>query len=296
MHSRALAGAAESLGPLARCRVPLPVDYLEGLDAQRHVMESKHPVYLDGVWSETGFKSYFLMTLWYKVPHATQVLALLTGFYVLFRRRGERRRWALQAVFLLPAVVLLVVAGGSAMQLGIRYVLPLFPFLYIAIGQVTCWRALQRQKLRLTLMVACTLIVLAPLRFHPHQIAYFNELAGGPANGYRHLLDSNLDWGQDLNALAHYLDENRIDRVGLAYFGTFPPAALGIAFELPPAFVLQPGWYAVSENFVRGRPHIVRRPDGSFAPVDFGQYAYFQKLKPVARVGYSIEVYHLPER
>ncbi len=142
----------------------------------------------------------------------------------------------------------------------------------------------------------CALAALTPLRFQPHQIAYFNELAGGPENGYRHLLDSNLDWGQDLRGLKWYLDDNHIDRVGLAYFGTFPPAALGIDYDLPPAYVPQPGWYAVSENFVRGRPHIARRPNGSFAAVDFGQYAYFQRLTPVARIGYSIEVYHIPER
>ena len=112
-------------------------------------------------------------------------------------------------------------------------------------------------------------------------------------------------WGQDLHLVRDFMDEQQLDTIGLAYFGTLPPDALGIDYTVPPELTrktapnwsLPPGWYAVSVNFVMGRPHLVRQPDGSASPVDIHAFAYFQKLEPVARLGYSIDVYHVsPEQ
>jgi len=69
-------------------------------------------------------------------------------------------------------------------------------------------------------------------------LAYFNQVAAGPKNGYKHLVDSSLDWGQDLPALRSWLAQNP-DRFGtgqryLAYFGTALPEWYGIkATSLP---------------------------------------------------------------
>ena len=98
-----------------------------------------------------------------------------------------------------------------------------------------------------------------------------------------------------------FINEHQLDEINLAYFGTLPPDALGITYTVPPpltresalAWSLPPGWYAVSINFVMGRPHLVRQPDGSASPVDINAFAYFQSLEPVARLGYSIDVYHV---
>jgi hypothetical protein len=139
---------------------------------------------------------------------------------------------------------------------------------------------------------------LLSVRHHPHHLAYFNELAGGPSNGHMHLLDSNIDWGQDLRALKQFLDENRIDDVGLAYFGTVPPSSLGIRYHVPPRDS-RPGWYAVSTNFLQGRPGGLRNPDGSIRLVDFDEFGYFRWFMKtpalVERIGYSIWVFEIPE-
>ena len=66
------------------------------------------------------------------------------------------------------------------------------------------------------------------LRVHPHHLAYFNEIAGGPANGWRLLVDSNLDWGQDLKRLARWMRTNDVPRLKLSYFGSADPAYYGI--------------------------------------------------------------------
>ena len=67
------------------------------------------------------------------------------------------------------------------------------------------------------------------IAIHPHFLAYFNEIVGGSANGYKHLTDSNVDWGQGLKALGESLSEkDRADGIYLCYFGTADPHAYGI--------------------------------------------------------------------
>ena len=98
---------------------------------------------------------------------------------------------------------------------------------------------------------------------YPDYPSYFNETIGDPQNGWRYLSDSNIDWGQDLPALAEFVEENEIDRISLAYFGAGSPAFYAIPFEniaVPNVFgtldsdPLQPspGWYAISVNWLQG--------------------------------------------
>jgi hypothetical protein len=278
----------------SRLPVPLPRDYVEGLDLQRHVMEQKHPVYLDGHWSDTGFAGYYLWAMWYKLPHALQLLVLLAALFVLVPG-GEPRMWRIQLALLLPAAALVWIAAGSAMQLGIRYLLPMIPFLILFAGQTGRWLNWRQYRMRAVAVALLGAGALLSVRHHPHHLAYFNELAGGPANGHRHLLDSNIDWGQDLRALAAYIDEQEIDDIGLAYFGTVTPSSCGIRWHLPPRDRLEPGWYAVSTNFLEGYPRPIRTPEGSTYSPKPGEFSYFKSFEPVARIGYSIWVYHIPE-
>ena len=92
------------------------------------------------------------------------------------------------------------------------------------------------------------------------------------------------------------MDERQLHEIGLAYFGTVVPARIGInATPLPSRFP-QPGWYAVSVNFVHGRPHAIRDQNGDRTQVGIGEFGYFRFFEPAARIGYSIDVYHLTDR
>jgi hypothetical protein len=71
------------------------------------------------------------------------------------------------------------------------------------------------------------------LKAWPDYLSYFNELAGGPDNGYKYLRDSNIDWGEDLPALRDYLSEKEIGTVRLDYFGSASPDFYGIKYEKP---------------------------------------------------------------
>jgi hypothetical protein len=128
---------------------------------------------------------------------------------------------------------------------------------------------------------------------HPHYLAYFNELIGGPDNGYKYLVDSNLDWGQDLKGLKAFMREHGISRINLSYFGSDAPERYGISYVRLPSFVLRggdrqhkdsdpPGWYAISVSCLQGS-YLMNRD--LFEP--------FKSLKPVAKIGYSIFIYDL---
>jgi len=252
-------------------------------------------VYLDGQWNTAGFSSYYLKALLYKLPHALQLLALCVVLF-LVSPGPAGRNWRTQAAILLPAVAMLTAAGAGGMQLGIRYVLPALPFIMLFAGQAARWWSWRLFPLRTAITFALAVTMSLSLRYHPHHLAYFNELAGGPIGGRAHLLDSNLDWGQDLRGLKVWIDANPPqENFGLAYFGTFPPEALGIHYRVPPSRIPQPGWYAVSVNFVMGRPHVLRDETGKFRAADIGEFAYFGFFEPAARIGYSIDVYHITE-
>ena len=90
-----------------------------------------------------------------------------------------------------------------------------------------------------------------------NHLAYLNEIAGGPRRGYVRINDSNFDWGQDLQRLGAWLDENGIEEpIDLAYFGNADPRAYGIRFHLPdPLGPLRPGYLAMSTAEYIGLPY-----------------------------------------
>lgn len=274
--------------------VPLPRQYVLGLDRQKQIMESPHPVFLDGEWNTEGFASYYPKTLLYKLSHGLQLLIVCVVLF--FVSPGSMlRNGRVQCAILLPAAAMMFAAGAGGMQLGIRYVLPAIPFLILFTAQAAWWCDWKKSRGRTAVVIVLTIAACAALRYHPYHLAYFNELAGGPIGGRAHLLDSNLDWGQDLRSLKEWMVENQRNEISLAYFGTMSPDDVGIIHRVPPSRAPQPGWYAVSVNFVMGRPHVLRDETGKFRAADIGEFAYFQFFEPVARVGYSIDVYHITD-
>ena len=277
------------------CPVPLPRDYIAAFDRLALDLERKHPVYLDGEWRDRPFARYYAAALSYKLPLSALVLILVATATLAWPRPNtlDRRR---AVCLLIAAAILPVLASGSANQIGVRYVLPTRPLLHLFAGQAARWLSDSRRRVVWLIVWAATLTAPLALRFHPHHLAYFNVLAGGPARGGWHLVDSNIDWGQDLHALKAFMDERQLHEIGLAYFGTVVPARIGInATPLPSRFP-QPGWYAVSVNFVHGRPHAIRDQNGDRTQVGIGEFGYFRFFEPVARIGYSIDVYHLTDR
>jgi len=94
--------------------------------------------------------------------------------------------------------------------------LPMFALL--AVGAASQF-SLRSRRIQLCAWLGAAWLLLVAWRTHPYFIEYFNEFAGGPSNGYQWLVDSNLDWGQGVKRLKHFLDEHTMTNIDLAYFG-----------------------------------------------------------------------------
>jgi len=281
----------EMTGFLGKLPVPVPHDFIVGIDAQRAIMETPHPTFLDGQWSLTGFPSYFLRAVAYKYPLALLGLSLLGAVALI--RRFRRSDVVTVSCYVIPTIILVGIASRSSMQLGVRYIMPVLPLLAFCAGGsqlgMCAWNKTARS---LTLLVSIAGL-LSVWRFHPHHLSYFNELAGGPTGGRWHLVDSNLDWGQDLIRARRVYESHLDESPRIAYFGTVDPRRLGIPTIPPPARVPQPGLYLVSVNFVMGRPGSVREADGHTRSADINEFGYFRFFEPLEHVGHSIDLYRI---
>lgn len=258
---------------LGRLPVPLPRYYVVGFDALKFEDESRYQMYLDGVLRHAPWRRYYVEALLLKLPLGTLVLVAIGSGTLLLRR--SLRPHAIP-IALLTMVPLLIISFLTSTNLGIRYVLPLFPILFLAAG-ATLARAAGPTAPRALLAAACLLMnVGAIARIHPNELAFFNVIGGGPARGRFHLIDSNLDWGQDLRPLAAWLDRHPDWKrdVRLAYAGMVAPEIEGVSpyrlaprdlryvppvrhlpwerKEDPSSWGPQPGKFAVSVNFERG--------------------------------------------
>lgn len=184
--------------------------------------------YLCGEVAPRGWYHYFLVVLTLKLPLGLIAAAAL-GL-------GGRAPWGRRAVWLLiPPAVFFAAASYSRVDLGVRVVLPAIAFLYVLAARLAAPGCCRTGRL-LALGGCVAWAGVSAWAAAPHQIAYFNELAGGPAGGLRYVADSNVDWGQDLPGLKAYTDREGIDAVYLSYFGTDWPEVYGIRFQPLPGF------------------------------------------------------------
>ena len=291
--SQALSGSAHPYGErpatanrfretwLADLPVPLPKNYVMGIDFQKHDFEQRMWSYLRGQWRLGGWWYYYLYALAVKLPLGTWVLVFLAAGATLLDRRYSATPADELVLFAPVAVVLTVVSWHTGFNHHLRYVLPILPFAFIWMSKIA--RSVDLWHPRLAALAALALAgsIGSSLWTYPHSLSYFNELTGGPRHGPAHLLDSNMDWGQDLVYLIEWLDRHPEARpIGVAYFGSYDPREVGIDYVPVPESRPQPGWYAVSV--------------GNTYSFD-QRYAYFLRFAPVASAGYSIRIYHITD-
>jgi len=270
---------------------PLPGPVLEGIRFQANASSAgEFPAFLNGNWSQTGWWYYFLEAFAVKTPLPTIAL-VLGGFAVIARRRG---RAAGDAWIALPPLLLLyVLSFHFGKNYGVRYLLPALPFVLLVAGVAVdaCLRdrrgAIAVGALLAGQLVSCVVTA-------PHQLAYFNVLAGPTDHARRLLLDSNLDWGQDLGRLATYLEAKDVPSVGLGYFGHVDPKLYGIDYTLPPQAPAV-GRFAVSANFLAGYSYAVTYAGERMIGVKRGAWSWLDRLPPTARIGRSIYYFDVGE-
>ena len=254
--------------------------------------------YLAGELSDRGWWYYFPAALALKTPLATLVLATLGLAGILGRSAAPMDRAILRWSFILVVglpLAFLAVAATSRLNLGLRQVLPVYPFLLILAGGgiAACLR--WRRPLGTALaLAAIAWVATTSVRVAPDYLAYFNEAAGGPAGGIRWLADSNLDWGQALRRLPAWLEQRGIQEVNLCYFGTADPDAYGLryiplagctTYAQPVSPPRLPGYVAISATHLVGIHH----------PPELRAWyrALLARARLVGVVGHAIHVYEV---
>jgi hypothetical protein len=266
------------------------------------------PAFLMGRYSDTGWWYYFPLAFLLKTPLPTLVL-LLWAVLQSFRRSSGAPDvpWQRGLAVVLPPAIYFALSLTSKLNLGYRYLLPALPFLFVYASKVTtCLLPAARRNTPYTMRRArylmCAVLLgwyaFASLQIYPHYLAYFNELAGGPDGGWRYLVDSNIDWGQDAILLQKYLDERGVDRVKLAWFGESRPEYYGLSYDP------LPGWPPSRENAATRTFSPVAPAPGVYAISvtnlqgvlldDHDTYAWFREKEPVDKIGYSVFVYEVP--
>jgi len=276
--------------PLNAVPIPFPAEYLRGFDRQKvDAEEGVFLNYLNGKLYTEGKWYYFPYAFGVKTPIALQA-ALLVAFLCLFKKRSE---WAINAVPLIPVVVvLLVFCFANEINVGLRYILPAFPFLFLWAGAPAAL-ALQNRFARLAGSAVLLAYAAASLSIFPHYLAFFNAWAGGPDKGHEHLLDSNLDWGQDLKGLANYVKTEGIEELGFAYFGHVDPKIYGIDYHVV-GKEPETGIIAVSANYLYGLPYLITYTEQPI-PIRPNTFAWLEDDEPVATIGHTVLVFSVPE-
>ncbi|HXH47839.1 MAG TPA: glycosyltransferase family 39 protein [Terriglobia bacterium] len=268
-HVQSASGTEVQLGPrallnLAHWRV-LPHAYLHGLANVTRRVYSSSISYLFGEVYQGGHWFYFPAVF---IIKSSLAFLLLLGLVLASKSLGleERRR---EVLFMaLPAVVYFLISLTSNLDIGVRHILPVYPFLIIVIAAGAWTMMGRRRSWRYAVVALLALHVVSSLRAFPDYLAYSNELWGGPAKTYQVLTDSNVDWGQGLIEAKEYLRTRHISDCWIAYYSVLDPASYGIPCRPLPGTFSARNFQAVPASLdgtilVGATPMVLSGPPGA---------------------------------
>lgn len=236
---------------------------------------------------------------------------------------AARRHFPILALTVFIILYATVSIRGN-LNIGLRHLFPIFPPLYALTGISVAFfieRAVSNKaRIAIDLSVGSLLLwsIIIPFSSYPSYLSYYNEIVGGPKNGYQYASDSNYDWGQDLLRLKKWFNQYNdcavraektalchdfmqqipesarnipIDTLRIDYFGGADPQYyFGTAFkEWHANYKPESGWYAISLGFLQENLHEEREKDTT-------GYEWTQVLTPVARAGDSIVILYFESR
>jgi hypothetical protein len=284
--------AAKTIMMAAQYRL-LPEAYLFGLadveNAPRYLNS-----YLFGTLYHHGQWFYFPAVFVIKSTLGFLLLLLLLPVAIALCSQNYLREF----VFLgIPPVVYFLVAMVSGFNIGVRHILPIYPFLLILAAFVV-GELIQKNKLWAAVAIALVAFhVVSSARAFPNDLAYANEMWGGPSKTYKILTNSNVDWGQQLKATKKYLDEHHIQDCWFSYFdwAFVNPQYYGIPCKPLPGYLSQAfniypptapakisGTVLISADELAGE---------GWGPGVLNPYEQFQQMKPVDEIGDGILVF-----
>ena len=275
-------------------------------------------LYYMGEVTSQAFLSYFPTVFAIKEP-LPSIFLMLSAFIISMAgitktffsafASGVKDRWreifSLMANFLRGKIAIFTmfvfiilysyISVTGNLNIGFRHLFPILPLVYILTARsififLEKTSGHERKALGLILSLIVIALIAGTVRAYPYYMSYFNEIAGGPKNGYHYVTDSNADWGQDLKRLKKFLDRHpEIQKIRVDYFG-----GGDVKYYLGDKYIMwwdskrpiEPGWYAISANFLQGSIHSKNK--------DYQEsYRWLLEHEPVYQVGTSIFIYRI---
>ena len=241
------------------------------------LVEHKFVPMIFGNYNPDGWRYYYIIVFLLKTSFSVLILLVIA---VLFSRGLKKDRMS-ELFITIPVILLMMLTMLSVLQLGVRYILPIYPFLFVYISKIANVNIqdnkgfIQRRLVYILILFFGFCHLFSSVKVFPHYLPYFNILAGGPSNGYKYLTRVNSDLGQELKGLAKYLDRNDIRSVKISYWGFAPPEIYNINYlpindkekEMPEQDV-----YAISVHQIDG-------------------YKWAKEYKPKCMIGHAIFIY-----
>lgn len=273
-----------SESPAGSVPLPVPLLYLHGIDKQLY--NSDKPIfkyYLNGEVSRDGWMLYYPEAFALKTPIPLLLLVACAVFFALAGRCGFYEK----ILLIVPVVFMLQFTFIVRVDLGLRYMLPVFPFLAV-IGSGAAARIFEKGMFaKAAVAVLCFWYAGAIFTTFGNGLAYFNEFAGGPGGGHRYLVESNLDWGQNLVRLRDYEEREELSPLLVYNYGLVPPSAYGIEAGWVPCEPAR-AVVAISVNHLYGIDPFEKRPRECFD--------WLSDREPVAKIGGGLFVFDTREK
>ena len=262
--------------------------YLKGLKTVYADWKPNYSFYLNGQFSPNGWWYYFLYAFLIKTP-VPALIAFI--FSVLLYKKLHLDKWDKMFVFL-PMLFFTFITSIKAHDAGIRYLIPAFPFLILYTGGLADiikikWHSLKSRILVLTVIGLASWLVFSSITSFPDYLAYFNELVGGPKNGYKYLDDSNIEWGQDLKRLRDYQIKNPGTKIAYSW-NKLSPEYYGINNLIP---LNGANWWGNPKGLYAVNTFLLIRMQYLSTGRKDPSLNWLSLYKPVDRIGYSFFVY-----
>lgn len=263
---------------IGKIPVPLPAEFVLGIDTQKRDFEKGLESYLFGKYSEHGWWYYYLVVLVLRESFGSLLLFGLALGLTLFRKE-YRSAWNDEILVLLPFFTMFVVVSAqTGFSIHPRYLLPALPFFYLFLSRTGKVFSTGSRVLKLAVALCLVATVGSSMAAYPCSMSYFNEIV--PVRKRSEiLLGSNIDWGQSAWFLRDYLHQHpEIEDIRIEYPCPEEIERIGIKTVDKPPTEPREGWFALGVNDVYAAS---------------GQYAWFKCVEPSAIVGGSIYIYHL---
>jgi tetratricopeptide (TPR) repeat protein len=240
--------------------------------------------FLWGRYSKDGFWYYYLLAQLWKMPLPALLCFGAALLLAPLREKSTRLDWCF---LLLPPAAFHAAGMWKSASIGVRHVLPAFPFVFLCCGATAWWVGRRSLRHKAVFAALCLWYATGTLRVYPHFLPYFNELAGGPDGGVRYLDDSNVEWGQSYYDLKRYLDETAPAKVRFLAFEPIDRSRYGIGAD--PMKLEDAVWPEPGVTYLVGASYLQR--NSLFNDYPGVRLQWLDRYRPVDEVGWSIYVY-----